>query len=279
MSKSFCIKTNNSIIIDELAEKIEKINLDNIYISQKSFALYENLIVHYIGDNTHVFIESLSNALADVIIKFYEKNILKKIINENYFYFFDFERNDILNTCIDNLCEFDFNERFDKVYSQCFSYISDSKSMVLDGFVRFRLYDYTEILDEIVDYSINKYLIQREYLEFIRLLKDYINCSESNCSKIHLIYSENNAMLLNEENIIIPIEHNLSNAKFLSDISFSKNDYCLNTLLTILPKEIVIHLLSPEDEFIETVKSIFADRVSICNSCELCVTNAKLKKS
>ena len=151
--------------------------------------------------------------------------------------------------------------------------------MILDGFVRFRLYDYSKILDEVVDYSVSKYLVQREYLEFVRLLKEYISSTQATCTKIHLIYSSNNVILLNENNMIIPIESNLSNVKFLSDISFSKNDYCLNTLLTILPSEITLHLLSPQDEFIETIKLIFADRITICKSCELCCNKTTANKS
>ena len=48
----------------------------------------------------------------------------------------------------------------------------------------------------------------------------------------------------------------------MSDISFSSNDYALNTLLNLVPKKIYIHLLDGEsDEFINTIKLIFEDRV------------------
>ena len=272
MSKSFCIKTNNLKIINNLINEIEKIHLDNIYISQKNFSVYENLIIHYFGDKTQKFNENLSNILAKIIMNYYERSLLQNIINENYFYFFEFERKEILDICIENTFEFDDIKQFNLINSKCLEYINDNKSMILDGFVRFRLYEYKEILDKIVDYSINKYLIQREYIEFIRLLKEYISFSKSNCSKIHLIYSENNVILLNENNIIIPIETSLDNAKFLSDISFSKNDYCLNTILNLLPNELVLHILTNEDEFIETLKLIFSDRITICNSCDLCIS-------
>ncbi len=61
------------------------------------------------------------------------------------------------------------------------------------------------------------------------------------------------------------------NAKFLSDISFSKNDYTLNTLLTLLPKKIYIHLIDDYiDEFINTLKLIFEKRISYCHDCDIC---------
>ena len=48
---------------------------------------------------------------------------------------------------------------------------------------------------------------------------------------------------LDENKNIIPLDDSIYQAKYLSDISFSKNDYTLNTLLTLLPKKIYIHLL------------------------------------
>lgn len=273
MLKSFCIKTNNCRIIDKLLSQFENVKLDNIYITKKQFAIYQNIIVHYSGDNIEVFYEKIAEFLSKIILDFYERNLFYKIIRENYFYFFDMELKEILKICIDSSKDFEISERYLLIYNECIKYIKENKSMILDGFVNFRLYDYVKTLDEIVDYSINKYLVQREYLEFIKLLKEYISYSEPTRSIIHLIYSENNNILLDEDNIIIPIEENISQAKYLSDISFSKNDYCLNTLLNILPHKIIIHLLCPEDEFIDTLKAIFCNKVQICNSCELCANS------
>ena len=62
----------------------------------------------------------------------------------------------------------------------------------------------------------------------------------------------------------------------MSDITFSSNDYALNTLLTLLPKKIYIHLLDNYvDEFVHTLGLIFDGRVEICTDCDIC----KLYKS
>ena len=272
MTKSFCIKTNNLKLINNLITEIEKIEMNDIYISQRKFALYENLIVHYIGKEKEKFITLLSDKLTNIIISFYQKYLLKKIINENYFYFFEYEKNEIIETCINQIDELSYKEQYQSIYNECSKYIKENKSLIIDGFVKFRLYKYVNILDKTVEYGINKYLVQREYFEFVRLLKEYISSSTSNYSTINLIYSKDNVILLDENNQNIPIENNISNSKYLSDISFSKNDYCLNALLNLLPKEIKLHSLSQDDEFIETLKLIFSDRITVCNSCELCLT-------
>ena len=83
--------------------------------------------------------------------------------------------------------------------------------------------------------------------------------------------------ILDENKNIVPLCKEIYNAKFLSDIIFSENDYALNTLLTLLPQRIEIHLLDSEDEFIKTVKLIFEDRVYICRECNICRTYKMIK--
>ena len=77
--------------------------------------------------------------------------------------------------------------------------------------------------------------------------------------------------MLDENKNIIKIEDDLLNSKYLSDITFSSNDYTLNTLLNLVPKKIHIHLVDENiDEFINTIKLIFEERVDFCNDCEIC---------
>lgn len=273
--KSFCIKLQNNKISNEIFEKCTSKHLDNLKINMRNFPIYKNIVFHYTGAQIDLFYKYLSDLIATSIIDFYEKHLIYRIIHENYFYFFDLEIEEIFNICLENNNELTSEEKYELIYHKCLNYVSENKSMVLDGFINFRLFDYILILEEVVDYSINKYLVQREYLEFIKLLKEYILLSPCKSNKVHLIYSEFNSLLVDDCGKIIPLEENISNVKYLSDISFSKNDYCLNTLLTILPSEIVLHLAYREDEFIDTLKSVFGNRIKICNSCEICKLHQK----
>ena len=73
-----------------------------------------------------------------------------------------------------------------------------------------------------------------------------------------------------DKNVILNSDE-LFNAKYLSDISFSSNDYTLNSLLSLLPKKIYIHLIDHQiDEFINTLHLIFENRVSLCLNCDIC---------
>ena len=99
--KSFCIKTNNNKIIEYLLNKIENLDFPNIYYCRKSFKIYENVILHYREKNEEKFDNIISDIITDTIFIFYQENILKRIININYFYFEQFEKNKIYENSID----------------------------------------------------------------------------------------------------------------------------------------------------------------------------------
>lgn len=272
---SFCIKTNNKEIINYLLKNLETSPLENIYYINKEFKYYKNIIVHYTGNNQSSFLGFLTDILTDCILYFYEPILLRKLLNFNYFYFDDFEKKLIEENCYKYIILEENNTlkyRKEEIWTPILQYITQNKSMILDGFVTFRLENYYKTLEEIIDYAVNQYIIEKEYTEFINLLKLYIESKEPNSSTIHLIYTNGESILLDEDKKVIRIEDNILNVKYLSDISFSSNDYALNTLLTLLPKKIEIHIIGFEDEFINTLKLIFQNRISICTDCNICRT-------
>lgn len=280
--KSYCLKTENEEIIEYLLNKFSKLDFPNIYYCNKSFKIYENLIVHYKEDNIEKFENIISDFIREVILIFYQEKILKRIINVNYFYFDEFERMLIEENCEEFIVQ-DEEEINETIFEEVKDYIKENRNIVLEGVVNFRLRKYIKILDNIVDMAVNKYIIEKEYKEFINLLKIYVNSTDTKTDILHLIYVNNESILLDRDKNIIQIDNNINNAKYLSDITFSSNDIALNTLLSLLPKKIEVHIINGEDEFINTLKLIFENRIHICNECNICRTykmlnNIKISK-
>ena len=141
----------------------------------------------------------------------------------------------------------------------------------LKGFINFRLTKYHKYLDDIVDEAVNNFIIEKEYQEFISMLKLYINSQKSISKEMHIVYSNDFTLILDENKNIIENSSETLQAKFLSDITFSTNDYTLNTLLNYLPEKVYIHLINNTiDEFIRTLSLIFDKRVVLCNDCNIC---------
>lgn len=270
--KSFCIKTNNREIINYLLNKFDKIDFANISYIDRKFKIYNNFIVHYTGENLEEFYKILGNIITDTILKFYEINIIRRILGFNYFYFDEFERNKIEEVCIESLKNNKFKNRNKTICNKIQKYLKKNKSMILDGFVTFRIKEYIEKIDELVDEGVNKYIVEKEYAEFISLLKMYVNSKEPETEEIHLIYTNGESILLDKNKDIITIANNSFNAKYLSDITFSSNDFALNALLSLLPKKINVHLITKKDEFIDTLCLIFEEKVYMCTDCNICRT-------
>lgn len=272
--KSLCIKTNNKNALEYLLNEFKNTDLNNFCFSENEFKYYKNIIIHYTGDDIEKFYKKISYILSFFVIDEVENTILNKLISQNYFYFDSDEKKIIVNVCYDIISD-DFTNIFDKklnsLYTSFYNYIINNRSIVLDGFINFRIKNYLSILDEIVCDAVNNYIIEKEYTEFISVLKYYINSHQYKSKIVHIIYSKKDSVLLDENKHVIKIEDDIFNTKYLSDITFSSNDYILNTLLTLLPNKIYIHLIDNfSNEFINTLKLIFEKRVFICTNCAIC---------
>lgn len=272
--KSICIKTNNENLLDYLLNELDYIEVKPVAISKNQFKNYKNIIIHYSGTDNKKFVHEVSCILSCLVIDELEESFLKMILLKNYFYFNSTEMKHILELCYEIFSD-DFNTYFDKKHNLLINsfenYLITNKSIILTGFINFRIKNYMTILEDVVDEAVNSFVVEKEYLEFISLLKMYVNSQNSNCDVVHLIYNKNNSTLLDKDKNQINVSDDIFKAKYLSDISFSSNDYALNTLLTLVPKKIHIHLIDNcIDEFIHTISLIFENRVEICTDCSIC---------
>lgn len=274
MINSLCIKNNQNFILDYLLNQLQQTDLDGIYLSKNNFKNYKNIIIHNTGKcSFEDFIHHVSGSIANTILALYEQPIIKKIIFSNYFYFSTLEKQKILDTtkAILNTSPKDILFRRKIISMALKNYLKENQILILDGFINFRLKEYLTKLDESVDISVDKFIIEKEYDEFISLLKLYINSKESETKLLHLIYKNQNSIILDENKQKINISDHIFDAQYLSDISFSSNDFALNTILNIVPQKLCIHLVkSLEDEFINTLKLIFEERICFCNGCSIC---------
>ena len=272
--KSICIKTNNENLLDYLLNELDYIEVKPVAISKNQFKNYKNIIIHYSGNDNTKFVHEVSCILSCLVIDELEESFLKMILLKNYFYFNSTEMKHILELCYEIFSD-DFNTYFDKKHNLLIdsfeNYLITNKSIILTGFINFRIKNYMTILEDVVDEAVNSFVVEKEYLEFISLLKMYVNSQNSNCDVVHLIYNKNNSTLLDKDKNQINVSDDIFKAKYLSDISFSSNDYALNTLLTLVPEKIYIHLIDNcIDEFIHTISLIFENRVEICTDCSIC---------
>jgi len=265
---SFCIKSLNKKIIDELELHFNNLKMQDIFYSQKKFSKFYNFIFHYTGNNLDDFYSTISKMMAKFIVDNYEKNFILSVLKYDFFYFSDDEKISILNNMDDLLSSKKMlSERLIILENCIYEFHKTTRKYNIDGFINFRIGLYKEFLNTALEQAIHKYVLDKEYSEYVDLLKEYIHTQNSQTSKMHLIYTSDDALLLDEFGNIVTTT---ASKKYLSDISFSKNDFILNSILSFIPGSLIVHSFNQEDSFIHFLKLIFDNKLIICDNCDLC---------
>ena len=157
--KSICIKTNNQEIIEYLITTFEKLPM-NVCISNYRFKQYDNVILHDLERNETEFCEIVAIVLKSVIEKFYEQEVIRKCIKQNYFYLNEIEQDYVLKISnqIMNLPDNKIGYKNKLLKDLIKKYITKNKSIILDGFMNFRVKEYKELLENIVEVSVVSFL-------------------------------------------------------------------------------------------------------------------------
>jgi len=151
--------------------------------------------------------------------------------------------------------------------------IEEYKEINIKGFITFRMKEFREELESIIDKVVENYMVEKEYSEFIKLLKYFVEIQESKIDEANIIFKENGDYLIqdaNGEDILSKITSELSEARYTGTVCIE--DMLISGLITNCPKRIIIHCSHncSNNELIETIKNVFLDKVVFCNKCKMC---------
>lgn len=224
----------------------------------------------------------MANILYKVVISQYYHIEMYNFLSDTYFFLKNEEIKEVGDLCIIALkgdgaiidegsvyCINRKNDVLDKII-QC---IKEFKEINIDGFIRFRMKKLREDLEKIVDKVVEKYMIEKEYTEFIKLLKYFVEVQESKIDEINIIIESNDKFLIKDKNgrdIMDDFLCELSENRIIENENIE--DIIISGLITNCPKIIRIHKAENCDnkELLETIKNVFNDRVEFCSSCKLC---------
>ena len=160
--RTVCIKSVGEEKIDFLIETLELLPI-NLYISKYRFKTFDNLIVHYMekeNENEDLFYDTIVFAIKKCIEIFYEEKFIKNILEKNYFYLSKLERQYILEISkkVLELPDEKIGYKNDLLKNIIKEYILEERKIIIEGFVNFRIKEYKELLDRIVEVSVFSYL-------------------------------------------------------------------------------------------------------------------------
>ncbi|SKC43433.1 putative sporulation protein YtxC [Maledivibacter halophilus] len=269
---------DEDIIIKNEISRVGNSNTIYFYINED---IIGKMDISY-NDFVNMFKHYASVGISSYIIDILEPKIIEKIIHTNYYFLKPDEKKFIMdqfNTSLDNEI-YDKNidvpykvNRKAKILYKLVEFLSKNSNLNIEGFVNFRLGKYLEDLYEIIDRVIEEYMMKREYNEFIKLLKYFVNIQEPKMDLINIIVDANGGYhFLDGENRIIDDEYIRGLIDDLIDNNLNNDDLLISSLITIAPRKIVFHFVKnvKNTEIIETIKNIFDGKVYICDDCKIC---------
>lgn len=222
----------------------------------------------------------VANALSDLIVNKWEEMLIDRIVASGYDYFDTGERKVIAEHAAHRLhssrsrrlgLKISFKGR---IFNRLSEYLEHNDEIILDGFITFRLRDYLEELEDAVERAVDDFLLEREYREFIRLLKYFVEVQEPRVDRVNVLVQSSGAFRI-VDNQGHPVDNEYLD-EFLQENIDSEIDYAdllISALITIAPRELVVHRPDQmEEHALDTIYRVFGPRVITCQKCPLCTS-------
>lgn len=224
----------------------------------------------------------VASALSDVIVEKWESDLIRKIIRGSYSYFSrdeqdviaDYTGRTLNGTGGDSRHWYKVNRK-SQILHRLRDYLDSADELVVEGFVTFRLRDYVEELEDAVDRAVDEFLMEREYREFIRLLKYFVDVQEPRIDHVHVMLSRGGSFkLVDEDGGAIKSESLEEFVVEMVDSEVNYEDLLISALITLAPRRLTVHIQGrsgERDEALETIAGVFGDRATICeDGCPFC---------
>lgn len=261
---------------EEIKNKLSKKIGPMIVYDEKESKDYTLFNIDFEQSSKFNIMEQIANIIADIVIDHLEKKFINSIIKHKYQHFSSDERDIIQEMTIDHLNESITPDRRlgkilrrEEIIRQILKYFNQNHDLNIEGFVRFRLKDYINELKIAVERSVDDFIIEKEYNEFIDLLKYFVELQEPRISLVNVIQKEDNSFkILDDQSNAINNEYLEGYLAEMFEDEVEYEDLLVSALINVAPLKIILHFHNQETE--KAVKKIFGERVEVCSGCDLC---------
>lgn len=234
-------------------------------------------------DVIYIFKHQLSELLAEHILCHWEEKVVWKEILRRYKRCDAKDRQVILKKTIELLKRCNNNEslnllfnfgRKNKIAHRVLDYLNENNFVIVEGLITFYLPEYLSEVRFAVEMAYEEMRNEKEYNEFVRLLRYFVDTQPPRSYEVNLMMDEENGFIL-WDGSGTRIEDSYINGFFDEDIMLEEvnlDDVLISILITIAPRWIIMHNTSEimETESVLMIKEVFKDRFKVCHGCERC---------
>ncbi|MEK3884168.1 putative sporulation protein YtxC [Paenibacillus sp. PL2-23] len=230
--------------------------------------------------------KAAAHVIADYVISELEPQLLSAIIRKKY------KNNPSMDAAIiEKYCyellhgkeweslgsrfhEADRTRRRNKVADELEKHLLEDTVLNIGGFLAFRLLPYRNELTDIVEYALDEYVLDKQYQEFISLLKYFVQLQESKVPIVHLLHKGGHEFTLYNESFQTldpkpPADRLVAE---MLETEMNIEDMVISSLISVSPKQITVHTRNPDMQVIRTIETIFDGRVNVCVKCSSCAS-------
>jgi len=195
-------------------------------------------------------------------------------LKENYFYFDEDEVGSIIEDIED---EIDNDIKIKLIIKNKFKEVLERSSTInLNGFINFRLKFIKLYAVQVVERCIDSYLMKKEYLDFISIIKLISDKDEKENELVNIMYNNNKLQVYDKNMQKLTFITNAEFSTELTEKTVLYDEIIINILLSISPKKIIIHEAKIDKKnkeatnTVDVIKKIFENKVEICKGCKYC---------
>ncbi|EDS76287.1 putative sporulation protein YtxC [Clostridium botulinum C str. Eklund] len=281
-----------TIICDDKEDVIEQLNKMKIYFEEKGIILgiYENIssgldfIKIFCKDKEldvkqkNKFGFYISNIIYNIVVKEFYREEIYSYLTDSYFFLKYDEMQKIMDRTIKILNNSEKITDEDSIYcmnkknniikkiKEC---VDENSAININGFLTFRMKELRGDFESIVNKVVEKYVAEKEYDEFIKLLKYFVDVQENKIKEVNITIKEDGSYIIEDDNgkdLMNDIIGELSGINSIEDVQV--DDLIISGLITYCPKNIIIHRRknSKNKEMINTIEKVFENRVKFCEN-------------
>ncbi len=219
---------------------------------------------------------SVANGLSHIIVDEYERLLVVRLIDDNYAYLSTMDREILKRKAMSKLAGLDgssgigrSSQRKSRVWAKLAEYLELEDQIVLEGFITFRLKEYLGDLFDAVEETVEDYLTEREYREFLRLLRHFMSRQKESSYQVNILRDDNRYQVLDEK--MKPVSGEVG--RFLDKpprgIDLGVDDLIVSAVVTLAPEMVVWHGKVDDSPCHDLIRDLFEGRLSVCPGCSL----------
>lgn len=153
--------------------------------------------------------------------------------------------------------------------------LADEGGVMVEGMLTFRLARYRALLEEALGQAVDDLLLEREYAEFIRLLRSFVAAQPTRTDRVDLVVRGANFRLLDREGRPMAVHEGRRVDLEGLEAAVNYEDVLISALIAAAPTRIVVHAApAASAAHVDSVRRVFDTRVVRCavHRCRLCAS-------